>query len=110
VVPTLSPMFDCVYLHLYWPGSGRTSQGTAIPGFCQQAIFGISNNVWVWCQKMGWMPRWGSPWMAFPSVSAPLFVTEFPFDKRNSGLIFLRWVGGTIPQPGTMPIHWIQSL
>jgi hypothetical protein len=28
--------------------------------------------------------------------SAPLFVPAFPFDRRNSGLIFLRWVGGWI--------------
>jgi len=31
--------------------------------------------------------------MAFPSVSAPLFVAAFLFERRNSGLIFLRWVG-----------------
>ena len=48
--------------------------------------------------------------MAFPSVSAPLFVTAFTFARRNSGLIFLRWVGGPIPQLGAMPIHWIWSL
>jgi len=35
---------------------------------------------------------WGSFWMAFPLVSAPLFVPAFPLDKNNSGLIFLRWV------------------
>jgi hypothetical protein len=40
--------------------------------------------------------------MDFSSVSAPLFVPAFPLDRRNSGLIFLRWV---IPQPGTMPIQ-----
>ena len=27
---------------------------------------------------MGWIPRWGSLWMAFPSVSAPHFVSIFP--------------------------------
>ena len=48
--------------------------------------------------------------MAFPSVSAPLFVPAFPFDRRNSGLIFLRWVGGPILQLGAMPIYWIWSL
>ena len=26
--------------------------------------------------------------MSFPSDSAPLFVLAFPFDRRNSGLIF----------------------
>ena len=31
--------------------------------------------------------------MAFPSVSAPLFVTAFPLDRNDSGLEFLRWVG-----------------
>jgi hypothetical protein len=30
--------------------------------------------------------------MAFPSVSALLFVPAFPFDMRSSGIIVLRWV------------------
>jgi hypothetical protein len=38
--------------------------------------------------------------MAFPSVSAPLFVPVFPLDGSNSGLKFWRWVGGPISQPG----------
>jgi hypothetical protein len=38
--------------------------------------------------------------MVFPSVSAPLFVLAFPLDRSNSGLKFLRWVGGPIPQLG----------
>jgi hypothetical protein len=36
--------------------------------------------------------------MAFPSVSAPLFLPVFPFDRSNSELIFFRWVVGHIPQ------------
>jgi hypothetical protein len=36
------------------------------------------------------VPRWGTLWMDFPLVSAPLFVPAFPFDRRNSRLIFLR--------------------
>ena len=48
--------------------------------------------------------------MAFPSVSAPVFMPAFPFDRSNSGLIFLRWMGGLIPQSKTVPIHWIWSL
>jgi hypothetical protein len=47
---------------------------------------------------MGWIPRWGSLWMAFPSVSAWLFVPVFPLD--NSGLKFLRMVGGLHPKTG----------
>jgi hypothetical protein len=44
--------------------------------------------------------------MALSSDSVPLFAPAFSFDRRNSGLIFLRWVGGPIPHPGAMPIHW----
>jgi hypothetical protein len=73
-VPVLSPMFGCEHLYLYLSGTGRASQGTAISGFCQQALLGIRNSVWVWCLQMGWIPRWGSLWMAFPSDAAPLLV------------------------------------
>jgi len=59
---------------------------------------------------MGWIPRWGSLWMAFPSVSDPFLVRVFSLDRKNSGLKFLRWVGGPIPQTGAVPIHWIWSL
>jgi hypothetical protein len=48
--------------------------------------------------------------MAFPSVSAVVFVPAFPFDRRNSELIFLKWVGGPIPQLGAMSIHWLWSI
>jgi hypothetical protein len=41
--------------------------------------------------------------MAFPSASAPLFVPVFPLDRRNSGLMCLRWLGGAIPQLGAVP-------
>lgn len=61
----LSLMVGCEYLHLYWSGVGRTSQGTAIPGSCQQVLLGISNSVGVWCLQMGWIPGWGGLWMAF---------------------------------------------
>jgi len=30
------------------------------------------------CMYMDWIPRWGSLWMAFPSASAPNFVSVFP--------------------------------
>jgi hypothetical protein len=93
-------MVGCKHPHLYWSGSARASQETAIPGSCQQLLLGISNSVWDWCLQMGCIPRWDSLWMAFPSVSAPFFVPAFPLDRSNSGLIiFLRWVGGPIPQP-----------
>ena len=33
--------------HLYLLGSGRASQGAAIPGSRQQALLGIKDSVWV---------------------------------------------------------------
>ena len=79
---------DCKQPHLYCSGSGRASLETAVSGFCQQVLLGINNSVWVWCLQMGWIPMWGSLWMAFPSVSALLFVPAFPLDRNHSGLIF----------------------
>jgi len=38
--------------------------------------------------------------MAFPSVSAPFFVSVFTLDRNNSGLKYLWWVCGPIPQLG----------
>jgi hypothetical protein len=96
----LSLMVGCEHLHLYWSGSVRASQKTAVSVSCRQALLGISNSVWVWCLLVEWIPRWGSFWMAFPSVSAPLFVPVFVLDRSNSGLKFWRWVGGPISQVG----------
>jgi hypothetical protein len=101
----LSPMVGYEHLHLYWLGSGRASQGTPIPSSCQQALLGISNSVWVCCLQIGLNPRWGSLWMTFSSVPAPLFVPAFPLDRGSSGLIFFNWVGGPIPQPRAMTNH-----
>jgi hypothetical protein len=39
-----------------------------------------------------------------------IFVPAFPLDRNNSGLKILRWVDGSIPQLGTMPIYWRWSL
>jgi hypothetical protein len=59
---------------------------------------------------MGWIPRWDSLWMAFPSASAPQFVSAFPLNRSNSGLKFLRWVCGPIPQLGAVSNHWVWPL
>jgi hypothetical protein len=34
----------------------------------------------------------------------------FPLDRNNSGLKFLRWIGGPIPPLGAMSIYWRWSL
>ena len=51
---------------------------------------------------MGWIPRWGSLWMTILLVSAPFLVPAFPFDRKISGLIILRPIGG--------PINWGKCL
>ena len=68
----------CLCPPLYFPGSERAPQETTISGSCQKALLGISNTVSFWCLYMGWIPSWGSLWMAFPSVSVPRFVSVFP--------------------------------
>ena len=80
------------YPHFYWSGAGRTSQGTEIPGSCQQVLLGVSNGV---CACGGWylQMRWGGA-VSLPSVSVPFFVSIFPLDRNISGLKFLRCMGG----------------
>ena len=56
---------------------------------------------------MGWIPRWGGLWMAFPSVSVHFFVPVFPLDMNISELKILRCVGGSIPQRGAIPIYCV---
>jgi hypothetical protein len=105
----LSLMVGCEHPPLYLSGSGRVSQETAISGSCQQALDN-SKSVWVWCLQIGWIPRWDSLWMAFPSVSAPLFLPAFPLDRNNnSELKFLRRVVSPIPQSEALPIHLVST-
>ena len=46
----------CIGQALAQPFRGQLYQAPVYP-----ALLGISNSVWVWCQQMGWIPRWGSP-------------------------------------------------
>jgi len=71
-VSIVSLMVGCEHLPLYLSGSGRASQEIAITGPCKQALLGIHNSVWVWLLHMGWIPRWGHLWVAFPSVCSTL--------------------------------------
>jgi hypothetical protein len=57
--------------------SGRDSQETTIPDFSEDTLPGIHNGVCIQWLYMGWIPRWGSLWMAFHSVSAPHFLFVF---------------------------------
>jgi hypothetical protein len=76
-VPMLSPMVGCKHSHLYWSGSDRSSQWTAIPGPCQQTLLGISNSVWVWCLQMGWIL--GGAVSAWTFLQSPLHCSTFSF-------------------------------
>jgi hypothetical protein len=66
----LHPMDGCEHPLLYLSGAGRALHETAISGSCQQALVGIHNRFCIWWLFMGWIPRWSSLWMAFPSTSA----------------------------------------
>jgi hypothetical protein len=88
--PGLSVMVGNEYLHLYLSCAGRT-----ILGSCKQALLGISKNVGLWWLQMEWIPRWGSLCMAFPTVSAPVFIPVFPVDRNIFGITF--WVGWVAP-------------
>ena len=90
----------CIGPALEGPLRGQLYQAPVSKHFLASAIvsgFGVSR----WDGSLG-----GSDGL---SVSAPLFVPAFSFDRRNSGLIFLRWVDGPIPQLGAMPNLWILS-
>jgi hypothetical protein len=89
----------CIGQALAEPLRGQLYQASVSKHFLASALLsGFS----VW--------RWGSSWLAFPLVLAPLFLLTFPFDGSNSELLFLRWVGSPIPQMVAIPLHWIWSL
>jgi hypothetical protein len=72
-------MVACDYLPMSLSSTGRVSLNTAIPGLYLQALLGISNSVCVLCLHMGWILRWGSLWMAFPSAMSfrQFYVKDF---------------------------------
>ena len=86
----LSPIIGCEHPPLCLSGSFTASQETAISRSCQHALLGMHNSVWVWWLYMEWISTWGSLRMAFPSISAPHFVSVFflmsimfPFLRRT---------------------------
>jgi hypothetical protein len=91
-------MNGCEHPLLYFSGTGRASQETAISDSCKQVLVDIQNSVWVWWLYMEWIPRCGSLWMVIPSVSVPHLVSVsssmhilFPRLRRMevSSLVFL---------------------
>ena len=100
---------DC-HLHQYRSGISRSSQGTAISGFCQQALPGITIvwgfGVFRWDGSLGGVV---SGWPFLQSLFH-LFVYVVPLERNISGLKILRCVGIPIPHLGPVPIQWIRSL
>ena len=88
--PVLSPMVGWKHPFQYLSGTGRASQEAAISGSCQQSLIGMHTSVWIWWLYMGCIPKWGSLWMVFPSVSVPHFISLslpmgslFPFLRHS---------------------------
>jgi hypothetical protein len=90
------PIDDCEHLLLYLPGTGKTSQETAISGSLQQNLAGICNSVCVWWLIMGWIPGWGSLWIVHPFVLAPNIVSVIP----SMGVLF------PILRRNELSTHW----
>ena len=82
--PVFHPIDDCEHPLLYLPGTGIVSQETSISESFQQNLASICNSVCIWLLIMGWIPEWGSLWMAHPFVSAPNFVSVTP----SIGILF----------------------
>jgi hypothetical protein len=58
--PVFHLVDDCEHPLLYLPGTGITSQETAISGSCQQNLSGICNSVWVFFKQIHCGQLWRS--------------------------------------------------
>ena len=97
-VPDLNQMTGCKYMHLPLSVAGRASLGTAMPGSCVHAQYGLSNSVRIWCVHMGWIPSCSSHWVAFLSDSGP-FCPCISFRQEQFWVkFFWRWVCCPLPQ------------
>jgi hypothetical protein len=74
----ISSVDGCEHTLLYFSGTGRASQEMGRSGSCQKALVGFCNSVCCCWLFMGWISRWGSLRMVFPSVSATYFVSVTP--------------------------------
>jgi hypothetical protein len=92
----LHPMGDCEHTLLYLPGTDKGPQETAISGYCHQTLVGICHSVWVWWLFMGWIPKWGIPWMVTSSVSAPNFVSVLVKVQLQLQLKAQNWRGHAV--------------
>jgi hypothetical protein len=86
--PVFHTIADGEHPLLHLPGTGIASQVIAI-SLSAQSCWHLPN-VWVWWLFMGWIPKWGSLWMAIPSGSALNFVSVtlpmgilFPILRRD---------------------------
>jgi hypothetical protein len=86
------------------------SQGTAIPGSCQQAILGIRNSTFFFFfnLKIEWIPRWDHLLMSFPSICAPSFCPCVSL--RQDQFCVEKFEIGKWPNPSTGAHAYIQEV
>ena len=72
------PIDYCEHPLLYFPGTGKASQETAISRSFHQNLAFIRNSVCVWWMITGLTPRWGSIWMVHHFFLAPNCVSATP--------------------------------
>ena len=73
-----SVQWFAVSIHLCISKLWQSLSGDSTNRLCHQALPVIHKSIHVWWLYMDWIPRWGSLWMAFPSVSTPQFIYIFP--------------------------------
>ena len=110
VVPELNLMDGSKHPHLLWSVAGRTSQGAATPGSCQQVPLDHSNSV-----RFGVCRQDGSPSEAIPGWSFLQFLLHFcPFSSFGQEQFWAKYFDmGSCPHPSTrgcIPICWRWSL
>jgi hypothetical protein len=81
------PIDDCEHPLLYLPGTGMTSQETAISGSFQQNLAGVCNGVCIWWLIMGWTPGLSA---SFCSLCGSFQLTS----QSPVPSIWLKWYGG----------------
>jgi hypothetical protein len=104
-VPELSLMVGSTYLNCQLLAEPPQEQSYQIP--VKKRLLAT-----VWCLQTGWIPKWGSPRMALPSVSAPFFFFFFCSFFGQNHFWVKNFEMGVWPHPttGGMPISWRWSL
>ena len=108
--PEFSLMVGSKHPPLLWSVAGQTSPGTATLGSCPQVLLNHRKNVRFGVCRHDVSSGGVVPRLALPSVSDPGFCPWSSFGQEHFWIKkkkkTLRWVDGSIPQPGAVPIYW----